>query len=568
MEQISFSLNDFDLSFLSGETFFGLASRFHFLTCNSSSWKTSMQLFGGRRCGYQHDFPSGIDEFISRTHGRLGNIQDIFLNHTILPFFLPFLCDGADEAVRLCFSTGDVRSLKYRLGLLTSLFGARHPLKVCPVCMRNDRHSFGVASWRVEQQLPGLWWCREHQCMLMECREKSLGSGRFNWYLPDERNLSFRKELDLQALNAKERIAISDFSKMAAELGMKGKSLQLERFRLASAYRYALVAKNLTSSKGRFRMNRIGAAYLNFTQPFTKLPELTDLVASERSAAYQISRLTYPPRVVTHPIRHLMAIIWLFSSWDEFIDVYNNHQVEDAQSENLSSGDEIVDDQFRESQLARLQHSVLIEGMSVSGAAHLCGIDVATAMAWLARLGIPTPSRPKTLKGRMREEIEGMLSDGEDKDLVASKFEISISTVTRFLRTTVGLQLKWHNARRLKCQNRNRAEWRLASEKYPTFGVKRLREIAPAQYAWLYRNDRSWLCEQISKVPAVKRTNNSQVDWDARDRQLAIKVQAVAQEIKNGRPPHKVTLNLLSRSIPELKAKLSALKKGCVRIFV
>lgn len=56
-------------------------------------------------------------------------------------------------------------------------------------------------------------------------------------------------------------------------------------------------------------------------------------------------------------------------------------------------------------------------------------------------------------------------------------------TVTRVLRTVVGLQSAWHAARLARAQSEARAEWLKALEQYPGLGTKLLRAMAPSAYA-------------------------------------------------------------------------------------
>lgn len=51
------------LPWLPGETLFSLCSRQHRLWGYSLSSRSTEIMFGGKRLGTQHDFPSGLDAF-------------------------------------------------------------------------------------------------------------------------------------------------------------------------------------------------------------------------------------------------------------------------------------------------------------------------------------------------------------------------------------------------------------------------------------------------------------------------------------------------------------------------
>lgn len=80
----------------------------------------------------------------------------------------------------------------------------------------------------------------------------------------------------------------------------------------------------------------------------------------------------------------------------------------------------------------------------------------------------------------------------------------------------------------------DRAAWAALRASSPAVTRTELRHQAPALYARLYRADRAWLlsqpCPRYPRAPALR------VDWDARDRELADRVAAVAQEIRARTP--------------------------------
>jgi hypothetical protein len=116
-------------------------------------------LFGGRRLGTHHDFPSGLEHFAGRTAGELGTVREVAVQRMLLKFFLPFLgADVAGDAVATVRGKS-VAHLKLRLGLLTSRYRAHHPLKACRACMARDLEEHQTAYWHIEHQYPGVSHC-------------------------------------------------------------------------------------------------------------------------------------------------------------------------------------------------------------------------------------------------------------------------------------------------------------------------------------------------------------------------------------------------------------------------
>ncbi|WIT14159.1 TniQ family protein [Paucibacter sediminis] len=173
------------LQWLPGETLFSLVSRLHRLWGHRLADQTADVLFGRRRQGYQHDFPSGLHEFEQNTAGLLGDVKAIALERTLLRFYRPFLSSAkVDEAIA-AMAGPSVAHLKFRLGLLTSRFRAHHPLKACAACIAEDRTTYGWAWWHLDHQYPGFWVCLTHGERLLESATKTNGVARFQWQLPE-----------------------------------------------------------------------------------------------------------------------------------------------------------------------------------------------------------------------------------------------------------------------------------------------------------------------------------------------------------------------------------------------
>jgi hypothetical protein len=69
-----------------------------------------------------------------------------------------------------------------------------------------------------------------------------------------------------------------------------------------------------------------------------------------------------------------------------------------------------------------------------------------------------------------------------------------------------------------------------------------LRNLNPALYARLYRNDRTWL-DKHSPETNNKKTRNVRVDWNERDHEVLKKVQhAVSQILKSNGKPKRLTV--------------------------
>jgi hypothetical protein len=132
--------------------------------------------------------------------------------------------------------------------------------------------------------------------------------------------------------------------------------------------------------------------------------------------------------------------------------------------------------------------------------------------------------------------------------------------VTRTLLSEVGLHHAWLDARLSMTRTSSRAVWLALLQEHRGAGAKLMRAMNPAAYAWLYRNDRSWLAEHAPdrRLPTGT-TRVSTVKWDERDLALSGAVQRTVLSLSNDFPGRAIRLWHIYQALPDVKPKLSTL---------
>lgn len=544
---------------LPGETLFSLCSRYHLLSGNRLASTTCKALFGHARQGSQHDLPCRLETLFRRSAGVCGDVREIALGRTLLSYYLPMR--SADIAVDAIAAMAGDRpgNLKFRLGILTSRFRANHPLKACKTCMSENIAEHGIAYWHLVHQFPGVWTCNEHHELLMQSTVKSSGVGRFLWALP---KLSELSALPVTLLLGEQRgkcesSPLHQFADLAQRMGTLPAGEHFDPARLVLTYQLALSEKGLVSKSGRLRLNRLNDSFRQAIMPLKVIPELSNLAPDEKYASASLARWIRTPRGGTHPLRHLAIIFWLFSDWDSFVAMYRCAGAQAETSILSLQQQEILSDPRHELLLGLVR-----DGNSFSQIAKIVGIDIQTAIAWAAKAGYKATRRPKKLKADIFGDLVNSLRAGQDKIAVALRFSVSISTVTRILRTEIGLQVEWHKARFDTARKRARSAWAIAESSVPIASIKELRNSNPAAYAWLYRNDQDWLnarCQLLSSPPL--KPAEQCVDWHSRDLVLSDSVRKVGTDLALLGGARRIFLWQIYQLLPELRAKLSALDR-------
>ncbi len=556
MTTVLFPRLDPMLPWLAGESLFSLCSRHHRLWGHGLSARSTEIMFGHRRLGTQHDFPSGLDAFVVRTEHQLGSAYEIARDKTLLKFYRTFLADAEVGNIVATMRGPTVAHLKFRLGLLTSRFRANHPLKACLACMREDLLEAGWVYWHLIHQYPGVWLCPQHLVPLHVSTVKSTGVERFLWCLPSEAQLvecgasSSAASLEAQFRLTNLTIALVDCN--AADGWLNADAVQ-------EALRFQLLARGWLTPAGNARLSVAAADYLQRCAALRGPEELNGLPSTLGEAKAQLGRIIRPLRSGVHPLRLLIAIDWLFGGISEFLAIYQRVDKPGTVDEAVVAPDGLNED--RDNLRARLG-ALMAAGASATNAASQVGVDVGTAMAWAAASGVQVARRPKVLISAVRQSIVNNLRIGADKSEVARSHGLSISTISRLLRTEVGLHAAWKVARFETARSKARGAWQAVCTAQLGAGPKMLRAMDPASYAWLYRNDRAWLTDHLpEKGTDGAAARQGSVRWDERDMLLSVEVEQAAERIavRTGQPL--LQLWQIYQAVPRLKPKLRALDR-------
>lgn len=551
------------LDWLPDETFFSWVSRNHRLWGHDADWRTGQLLFGSRQAGIHHDLPNGLGIFSERTANQLGTAGAIARERTLLRYYGRFLSPGDEQEAVLALSGNSVAHLKFRLGLLTSRFRANHPLKACTACMAADVQKHGWAYWHLQHQYPGVWWCNTHGIPLRESLLKSTGVDRFLWHLPC---LDSLRELppEISHPTGATLTSLSSLAKTEIDLVAGTRPCELDSDYLYRAYRAELTQRGWVTEGGSLRLSIIAAHFLEYSLRHRLIPELGAFPATIQESMAQIGRLLRPMRSGAHPLRHILIIDWLFGDADSFLRLYRAlprdlaPPVDDTKSENacMNEGDKFAEICIKLIQLMKT------EGKSARATAQLLGVDTATVMVWAAKCGIEVSRRPKILKEEIRALLIASLRGGMDKAEASKIYGISIVTVTQVLRSEIGLHEAWKQCRQEHERAKARKGWRALMAEHGNIGIKLLRSLNPAVYAWLYRNDRPWLQKNLPirgvSNPSV---GGARIDWDQRDIALSGAVEAAALAISSTNKRSAIQLWQLYQQVPELKAKFSVLDR-------
>ncbi|NTV94161.1 MAG: hypothetical protein HGA75_01945 [Thiobacillus sp.] len=533
---------------LPDETLFSWCSRYHRLAATGHDRATCLQLFGDHRAGTAHDFPAQVAVLAAKTSGAIGTAAELIRQRTLLPFYLPFRSLALGQRAEQALCGQGIGHLKYQLGLLTSGLGAAHPLKACPLCVADDISLHGWAYWRRDHQLPGVWLCTQHQVPLRVYPQKMDQLARFSWVLPTPVGSQ-----PVACLSGLEPVS----SQVAWLLKMGSLSMALvdcapgridDPVRIGEAIRGRLRHLGYIQSARRVRWSMLEPTLEQMSTNLACLPELnhqSDPVLLRN----QLLRLL-SGRALTHPLRYLAWIANWFSGLDDFLDVYATADPAAPIRAQSSIKTQAVHHGPNE-----YQRHVLLQAterhISLTAAAKQAGVSYATMAAWASRQAFEPSRRPKKLSSSIWDDVVTQLRNGADKETVAQAFAISIVTVTRVLQTVPGLRDQWHSERQEQRRIIARRAWEEVATLRAYLGIKALRRLEPAAYAWLYRNDREWLKMSSNSVPKVPATNHAVARMHGADARMAEALRGLATLHAQRKQPW--SFDELKRAMPALR---------------
>jgi len=98
-----------------------------------------------------------------------------------------------------------------------------------------------------------------------------------------------------------------------------------------------------------------------------------------------------------------------------------------------------------------------------------------------------------------------------------------------------------------------RAAWLNIVKDYPEKTRTQIRQMAKADFTWLYRHDRQWLTKNTPAPEKRRKYTDNRVDWQKRDAEICNRVKAVInEELKSVNKPTRITVSFIGKAIGEL----------------
>lgn len=475
---------------LANQTLYSWCSQAHELNCSTSARQTSHRLFGTPYAALCHDFPAHLRTLTQRTRGQLGSPRELALRHTLLGYFLPTIDDKKAEETIDLLTEGAIPCLKMRLGITASRVGGYHPLKLCADCAKEEQERLGYSYWHIEHQFPSSFVCLKHARPLIFLRDAITPIHRRYWVTPND-----PQDCELNEVRVPSETAMTTLSRLARdsfEMTMLPPG-GLSPARAAGGYQRLLREQGLATKRGNLRIRQLVSIVRERYRGLDELPGMAPLSSVGHEwpgLAASLSRRRPQPG---HPLKHLLLVGAITDSWEEFV------QACEFGDGTATIGYQTNPRSTRDQDLTRFKQFVTEEKMSISGASKNIGVSTTTGVQWAKRLGIKYTSRSKSVSPATIGEVRKLLAEGEPVCTIAISSGVSTSVVNRILGADDGLKALRSRSTFTHRKLVARTSFSHLCKSKSHLPLSEIRKIPGNGYAWLYRNDPTWLSKELQR---------------------------------------------------------------------
>ncbi len=537
------------------ELFYSLLARYQIRSGDTSPKRIQQELFSSSTVIAVADLPSHLNALVTNVPPNFGWTAEHFIhNHTLFPYYQPFLSRDRAHRIQVSMKGNNGGNIHTRAGIMASSVKMPQFFRFCPDCIQDDLSQYGESYWHRLHQIPGVLFCPTHTQPLQDSLIRVNGMNRHEYFPANSENCPISPvSASYSATTVEKLVGIAQKAAWLLEQNLSSRDLQW----FCQKYLTLLIEKELATASGRAYQKKLHDAFLlHYGQ---KVLEVLDSSIDYPKGSSWLSAMARAPRKAFHPVRHLLMIGFLTESIEEFFHTEQRYAP------------------FGEAPWlclnAAAQHyqQPVITDLSISYSNDLkkpVGTFRCSCGMVYSRSG---PDESESDRDRIGKMIAyGDVWEQKLRELVEVKrmglrpiaraLNVDPNTVKRYA-SQLNLETSWQPYRK-KPPNKavdietlqpeqQRQIWLDLQQQYPDASKSTLRGMAPATYAWLYRNDRDWLNENS---PALRQpiSNANRVDWSQRDREMLEQVKEATDTLLNAEEPTRITISGIGRTIGKL----------------
>ncbi|WP_440960847.1 TnsD family Tn7-like transposition protein [Paenibacillus nitricinens] len=525
---------------LPGEDFRSILYRYHLQAMNKEITDTNIELFGAK--SEFTIFPRNLGLLLNKLPQGFLSFESVIQNHTLLPWFLPFLPDShKDRVINEIKNGGNLNESS-----VGKLAGNKYgrcidvDIKYCPLCLEEDDSEYGSGYIHREHQFAFIHKCNKHNILLVsECRcGCKLGYGGIKG------ECSAGHRVELQKVSSESVMQDQIIEDLEAIVFQKDKlSLSFIRQRLVEHLFY----KGYISSNVKIRRKLL-------VSDFLKYYSLDQLLSMGLTEEYIMQRNTFERVLWKDSITcinlSIMLLLFRFigGSFSKFISRSNPYALQIPfgcgpwYCENKYCPDyrELVIKQIR-----RVDNKH--RGVSGIFKCPTCDTEYRKFWSWKNQVNIKKLNLYSSAE--KRKKVIEFFRNGCPINEIARELYCSENTLKKIIKKqTVNIEnCTTFEPKHLAKRNAYRARIEKVMKNEPNLSRNEICARCSGPYQWLKKFDTEWL---EKRLPESRSTTNFK--WEKVDEAISKRVKEVAAALTETNPSTRVgtysILNALSKT--------------------
>lgn len=556
-----------------GELFYSICARYSDHMQYSNLKHVMQDLFSSTSVCAVVDLPSHLANFVNALPPEYQvTVDKLIDDHTLLPFYGPFLPKERLERLRQDMSGSQKTGIPRRVGIVPSTVPSSAKLRYCPCCAEEEQMQYDERYWHCLHQVSGVYVCPKHKVWLEEDMSQNQYIKQRQAYIPANRVIS-SQVIPRMLENSQAHDILLSIARESDWL-LHQRTISSDMALLHDRYITALLERGLATYQGNVHMKALHEQFVAYFPPET-LEFLHCNIVGDCYHSW-LSSLLRHTKNVQHPLHHLLLIHFLGYTLQEFFSL-------NTKLHHFGSGPwpclNVASAHYHQ---LRIQDCYISFGKG--DAKHVRGVFSCECGFTYLRRGPDVSELDYFRKGKViqygkvweeklitlwndpsltTQDIANILGVGNRKikQMAAS---LGLSLVRKIGNRFVYLTLEETRSLATKhAPNRQsnkfpdrakidhfRSEWLMALENHPTQNLKFLWSVAPQAYRWLYFHDWEWLQPHL---PKRKKQPLSRIDWQGLDSSLAVEVRCFAETLKESKErPFRISKSVIGRGIGHL----------------
>jgi hypothetical protein len=477
------------------EILYSWCARFHHLAMHLDARLTSRMLFSSASAGLHHDIPCNLKAFENKTQGYLGSAEDLLQRHTSFGFYSKFLIKDYAQKIAQSLVSADSSTPRSKLGLNQNDLTFSKILKLCPECYDLQYQTKRFSWWQIGHQLPTSFVCHEHDCALKFLIVPHARGYAKSLYTPSSK-------LELLALSQyfDDKYYRQQLKKISrwGDAIWKSNGLQIPCEILRWCFLYQTQTRGWIGPDGKVMVHDLRNAFVHHYGELLNVfgEEYFHDLTNVNSAFYtqmirKVSGLQYPVKLV-------LLINFLFDTFDEFLETYNN-----VTKDLLQGGDALCRAIVSKKNpiIARMK---LNAGQPIDQVSSLLGMSALLVSKCADKSDAKTKILLRVIGTEREAIIKEKLQQGMEYKEIAIAAGVSVSYIKQYLAKRTSLKQERKESYHRRQVDLHREQFLTTLKNHPGASLNAIRRVPENGFHWLYANDREWLG---STLPAIWRIN-------------------------------------------------------------